>query len=412
MTLRSSLRSEMESYDVDLATDEFRRLATPELMAQWAVRAPFRAIRGTVPVVVCARLEDVKAIFQDADRFTVETPDAPGLETFEQFGKLENLLQMDGARHTRARALINPAFSPKSINALQSAVEALVETKLDVIAKNGPNFDIMSSYSADLIRLILLDATLKLTIEQQAVFQRMHNSFSLVSEFRPGEPWPTEFVASIEAVRAVVQSIVHERRGGGATDFISTLVNTQIDGDQLKDEEIFGHIIAICAGALGSTAGAIGMAMWLLCRHPDQLALLKTAKEECLSRAIEECLRYRSAGVFAFVRFATANVEVGGMIIPQHSPVLLSTMAANFDSRQFPDPLRFDITRDARRNQTFGTGSHHCIGSQLARMVMRVAIGRLVDRFPDVHLADPAFEPSFAGLPGELFPVSIPMRTH
>jgi cytochrome P450 len=401
-----------DEFEIDVASEEFRALVTPELMADWALRRPFPARQSTVPVMICPALHDLKTVFLDPERFTVETPAAQGHEVFEQFGGLENILQVDGLRHSRIRGLINPAFAPKAINALQAAIVTHVDDKLDRIAAGSGDFEIMAHFSADLVREVMLGAMLGFSEKQQRAFERMHRAMGMIVDFRPGEPFPDEFLKSIDALRETIDELVASRRGQTATDFISILVNTEIDGDRLNDDELFGNIVALCTGALGTTAGAIGMGMWLLCSHPDQFDLLKENLEENLPGAIDECLRYYPAGVFSFHRIATRDTEVSGVAIKKHTPVLLSNMAANFDPVEFPDPLRFDIFRQIGRLNTFGAGIHHCIGNRLARMVLRIALSRLITRFPNVGLAEAGFKPRFVGMAGELYPQAIPMSVN
>ena len=93
-------------------------------------------------------------------------------------------------------------------------------------------------------------------------------------------------------------------------------------------------------------------------------------------------------------------------------PVYLSAQAAGFDPAEHEDPFRFDIRRKNRSMLTFGTGIHHCIGQRLATYILRTSLSRLIARFPDIRLADSAFRPAYAGLTGELAPLSVPMLTH
>ena len=114
-------------------------------------------------------------------------------------------------------------------------------------------------------------------------------------------------------------------------------------------------------------------------------------------------------GMFVFPRFATKDTEVGGTFIPRDSVVLTSPQSANFDPAEYDDPMRFDITRQAR-NSSFGMGVHHCIGVLMAKMTMRIGMRAIIRRFPRIRLADPQFRPTYGGNVGTLTIRSLPMR--
>ena len=121
---------------------------------------------------------------------------------------------------------------------------------------------------------------------------------------------------------------------------------------------------------IGTTSNVLAGALWLLARHPAQKQLL-ISNPALLDSAIEECLRYHSSGLVAFVRFATCDTDVGGTRILKDMPVYVSPQAAGFDPGEVEDPFRFDITRTRRTPLVFGGGIHHCIGQRLARHILR-----------------------------------------
>src|SRR5690606_31518611 len=179
----------------------------------------------------------------------------PGYEVFDVFGGLESVLQMDGARHSRVRRLMNPAFSPVGLTNIRPAMEKIVSESLDAIAARGPTFDAMADFCNTLIMRTLLDATFNLTREQQAAFERMHNSIAMATQFRPGEERPQEFTDAVVAVRKVIVEVIEERRQKPSNDFISSLITARDEGSKLSDEELFGQINTIGSAAIGSTAG-------------------------------------------------------------------------------------------------------------------------------------------------------------
>ena len=125
---------------------------------------------------------------------------------------------------------------------------------------------------------------------------------------------------------------------------------------------------------------------------------------------MEECLRIASNGYFTFPRVATRDTEVGGTKILKSMVVRPSPQAANYDPEVFPDPMRFDIHRRPKRIMAFGAGPHHCIGNILGRTTITIAIRRMLARFPQARLANPAFVPSYGGAVGELRLNALPMK--
>ncbi|WP_433296815.1 cytochrome P450 [Pseudonocardia sp. CA-142604] len=205
-----------------------------------------------------------------------------------------------------------------------------------------------------------------------------------------------------------VEIIINERRVSPRSDFISDLVNARDAGDKLNDRELFDQIFGICGAALSTTSRAAGGALYLLYTHDDQRRQL-IRDPPLIPDAIEECLRLGSNGYFTFPRIATRDTELGGTVILKGMVVRPSPLAPNYDPSVFPDPSRFDINRKPKRILSFGSGPHHCIGSVLGRTTIRIAITRLLARFPEARIDDPNFTPTYRGAVGELRLRSLPM---
>jgi cytochrome P450 len=308
------------------------------------------------------------------------------------------------------RKLMNPSFVPASVEAMQADVDAIIGERLDRIAANAPAFDAMTDFCQGLVERVLLQASFKFSDAQRDVFLHMLEEMSGLSSFDPNGPPPESFLKSIAAVTQVIDEIIVERRARPGTDLISSLIVANEDGDRLTDSELFGQINSIATAGIGTTSNVLAGALWLLARHPAQKQLLLD-DPALIDSAIEECLRYHSSGLVAFVRFATADTEVGGTRILQDMPVYVSPQAAGFDPTDVEDPYRFDVTRKRRTPLVFGGGIHHCIGQRLARYILRTALASILERFPKFHLVDSAFQPSYHGLPGEMAAIAMPMLT-
>jgi cytochrome P450 len=394
-----------------LGSEALRQNALEGLVASWGNRRPFYIRQNGILSVMCGRARDVREVWLDAARFTVEVPRREGYELLDMFGGLESVLQMDGIRHNRIRKLMNPSFTNAGLNALKADAARIIAEKLDRIARIGPKFDAVSDFAEDLVTRVMLEASFKLTPEHCAIFVTMQCEMGKLATYVAGEAMPPSFIDAGLAVRNAVDDIVRRRRADPGIDLISSLITAQEDGQSLTDAELFGQINSIATAGIGTTANTLAGGIMLLCRNRDQLELLKQ-EPHLIDSAVAECLRFHGPGLLAFVRFATKDTEVGGTRIPKDMPVYVSAQAAGFDPSEQEDPFRFDIRRNNRSILTFGTGPHHCIGQRLATYILRTALSELIKRFPEMRLADSEFRPVYGGLAGELAPQSVPMMTH
>ncbi len=381
-------------------------------MAEWARRAPFYAVSpGQLPQVIVGRYADARQVFSDTVTFASEMPRGPGWEQFNKIMDAQFITQMDGEQHGRVRRLLMPAFSSRRIAQLEEALGKVVDRLLDGIEAKGPEFDGMGDYGAHLVVDALLEAMIDMDARRKAVFVAFHDLIPGTTYVKPGESWAPELRQAFDRTMDEIRVIIEERRVSPRPDFISDLVNARDQGDKLSDRELFDQIFGICGASLSATSRAAGGARYLLYTHDDQRRAL-IANPELIEDALEECLRLGSNGYFTFPRIATKDTEVGGTRIPKGTVVRPSPLAPNYDPDAFPDPLRFDIHRKPQRIMSFGAGPHHCIGNILGRSTLRIALRKLLTRFPKAHIRDPHFKPVYGGAVGELRLQSLPMRTH
>ena len=166
---------------------------------------------------------------------------------------------------------------------------------------------------------------------------------------------------------------------------MSALVDAEIDGERLGDEEILGFCYQLIVAGNDTTASLIGNGVVLLAQHPEQRAAL-VADPTGIPAAVEEMLRFETPAQ-ALPRCAMTDIEMEGEKIPKGSRVLLVWAAANRDEREFPDPDRFDVARGASRHLALGHGIHFCLGASLARLEARVAFEELLGALPEYRLA-------------------------
>jgi cytochrome P450 len=392
---------------IDLASEALRQQAF-EVMAEWAVLAPFFIRMGGAVHAFCARHADVDAVLKDRVGFSTEFPTNPGAERFDKFMGVKVLAQMDGPPHDRVRRLMAPVFSRAAMSVLEEDFEAVVDALLARI--EGGAFDGMIDFAAELPIRTRWDVMLGFDEEQKAVALRMHEAVPLATRLKAGETHPKEYIEAHLATRAVVDRLIAARRRAPTGDLISQLVVTHDNSDdKLSDVELFDQIFTLLAAGTQGLATGMGSALLTLCRHPDQLQTLRQ-RLELVPLAIEECLRIHGAGFLSFARFPIGDVEVGGTRIPDGMPTFLGLQSSSYDPAVYPDPLLFDILRNPKNSLHFGGGAHFCIGLNLSRTVLRIALTRILERFPKLRLADRAFQPVYFGQVGELRIRSLPMR--
>jgi cytochrome P450 len=197
-------------------------------------------------------------------------------------------------------------------------------------------------------------------------------------------------MAAHQAMGQFSRDLIAAKRRRPGDDILSQLIATSDEEDgRLSEDELVATILAIFIGGYESTVNQFGKGILALFRFPDQLAALR-ADLGAVPTAVEEMLRFAALDSgFGSPRYATEEVEVGGMTIPKGATVLVIRQSADRDAEQFPDPERFDIRREeARAHNAFGHGPHHCLGAALARLELQLGIGSLLRRFPDLALTE------------------------
>jgi len=311
------------------------------------------------------------------------------------------MLGMDDPRHRRYRALVATAFRQKSLQRWEGElVERTANELIDSFVDQG---------RAELVREFtfpypthIIARLLGLPSEDYKQFQAW--SVAILSFFVKQD----EAIAASQEVKDYVAAILEERRREPREDLISDLAIAELDGERLSDEEIFSFLRLLLPAGIETTYRATGNLLLTLLSHPEQLDAVRDDRR-LVPQAIEEALRLETP-LLNITRLATRNSEVGGVLIPAGSTVMLMLGAANRDETRFSEPDRFDVFRpDPRPHISFGQGPHMCLGMHLARMEMRVALNLLLDRLPDLRLDPDGDDPHIRG---QVFrsPTSVPVR--
>ncbi|MEV4222056.1 cytochrome P450 [Nonomuraea sp. NPDC049725] len=296
----------------------------------------------------------------------IEVPPAPPGE----------FLLMDDPRHARYRRPLVGKFTVRRMRLLTERVQQITAEHLDTMEQAGPPADLVTAFAKP-IPAIMICELLGVPYEDRGSFQ------DDIDTFMNGETSDEDLIAAYTAVQEYLAALVAAKRAGPTDDVLSDL----LDSD-LTDEELRGMALILLAAGLDTTANMLALGTFALLENPEQLAALR-ADPALAGPAVEELLRYLSVAK-QFVRVALEDVELGGHPIKAGTTVILSLGTANRDPERFPGPHRLDLRRQDGGHLAFGHGIHQCLGQQLARVELRVALPALVQRFPTLRLAVPA----------------------
>lgn len=400
--------SPSEVEDIDLGGDAYRQNWF-EISARWATRSPFYFREGKSVGVICARHADVRTVFDDPERFSIVNRRAE-FRRLAPYRGLKTLSSTEGIEHSRQRRIMMPPFSLKSIAHLDEQAAPIIEELLDRIEDRGPGatFDARTDFAAPLMERLLLDAMFRLNSDQKRAFSEMNESRASLARLKPCESVSDDFSQKFDAARTALEDVIAQRSVTPGDDFISQLLAAEDENRKLTHEQVLGGLFGMSSATTGSTPASIAFALMNLCRNPDQLTTLRE-NPSLAPEAMDECLRYHPPVYVTFPRFATCDTAIAGTEIAEGTLIQLSLSSANFDPVQFPDPLRFDVRRAPKGIMSFGTGTHVCIASRLARTMMQSAVMAILSRFPKLTLANPSFQPVYSGTVGELIPNAMPM---
>jgi cytochrome P450 len=326
-----------------------------------------------------------------------------------------SLVFNDPPIHTRVRKLLAPAFTPRALKALEPRIEVLVDRLLDDAARRG-TIDIIDDFAAA-IPLQLIGDLLGMPQEERGPLRRW--SLAILGALEPrltAQQFETG-VCAVAEFKAYLANLIARRKDQGGADgreILSTLINasefattSDAGGEQLSELELIHNCIFLLNAGHETTTNLIGNGVDLLLRHPGAREDL-AQHPELIDTAIEEFLRMESSNQLGNRR-ATRDTTLNSVAIPAKTYVHLCIGAANRDPAQFSEPDRLDIRRSPNRHLAFGLGIHACAGMSLARMEARVAIGKLVARFPTIQRAGDPVRGGRARFRGFLH---LPVATH
>jgi pimeloyl-[acyl-carrier protein] synthase len=296
-----------------------------------------------------------------------------------------DMLFRDPPDHTRLRALVSRAFTPRVVEAMRPHIQEIVDGLLDRV-EGARGMDVIEDLAYPLPVTVICEM-LGVPIADQDVFKQWSADIarSLDASILPaGSEVITRGQEAGDALREYFRSLIAVRRKRPQPDLLSALIAAEEQGDKLSEPELLATCSLLLIAGHETTVNLIGNGLLALLRHPDELRALAD-DPALIQTGVEELLRY-DGPVQRTGRMTMADVEIGGRQIPKGSIVAAVIGAANRDPAHFPDPDRLDVARRENRHIAFGFGIHFCLGAPLARIEGQVAIGTLLRRMPALKL--------------------------
>ena len=332
-----------------------------------------------------SRHADVDAILRDYRHFgndprdgTLSPRQRAMLPPADEF----TMLFLDPPDHTRLRALVNKAFTPKAVNALEPPIRGIMATLLDDIEDPG-GFDLMQAVAQPL-PVIVIAEMLGVPPEDRPQFKVWSAQRARLLEPTIGRREREAGAAASRAFDAYFRSIVEARRAEPRDDILSALVQAEDEGERLTERETLNMLRLLLIAGNETTANLIGNGILALLRNPEQLRRLRD-DPGLIPAAVEELMRFDSPVQTDFRR-ALADCEVNGFPVRKRDNIVVLLGAANRDPEMFENPDRLDVGRDQRSHLSFGRGIHHCLGAPLARLEGRIVLEMLLERFSEIGL--------------------------
>jgi len=347
----------------------------------------YRELRDTAPVYhhpeqgfwAISRYEDVAAALMRPQVFSSKRflgPPPPS----DPSSLMPIMVVLDPPRHDELRSLVNRAFTPQRIAALEPHIRDITTDLVDSFIDSG-RCDLFRDLAAPLPTIVIAEL-LGVPTEDREMFKE--KSIAIAASVGPAGVKNTD--ASFE-LAAYLSEVFTEKRKHPGDDLMSALLTTEINGRALSQEELMGFALLLLVAGNETTTNLISNATILLDRFPDQRARLLEDRS-LIGSAVEEFLRFESP-VQGVERLLTEDVVIQGQTIHRGEKVFLLLGAANRDEREIEDPDRFDVGRDPNPHLAFGFGAHFCLGASLARLELRVVWEEILARFPKFQVVQP-----------------------
>ena len=329
-------------------------------------------------MVVPTRHADIEAVARDTTTWSSRSPLVADFGSVADLGLVVPPISSDPPYHTGFRKLLLPFFSPQRVEALRPAIALHCDELIDAFPAGA--CDGAQDY-AQHIPVHVITLLLGIPPEDGELFRQWIHDLLEVG--------PVDIEAAGGALdpfaEFLAEQILQRRRDGLGDDLISFLLQADLDGRPLTEDEVFGGCLLLLVAGIDTTWSAIGAALWHLGSHPEDQQRLRD-EPDLLGTAVEELLRAYAPVTMA--REAMVDTELAGCPVAAGTPLLLPFPAANRDPALFDRADEVLLDRSPNRHVAFGVGIHRCLGSHLARLEVTVAVERFLARIPSFTVAD------------------------
>ncbi|AHH94990.1 cytochrome P450 [Kutzneria viridogrisea] len=333
--------------------------------------------------------EDVKTVLADPrfSRAATFNRDVPRTAPLIQSDP--NLLSMDPPDHTRLRKLVAKAFTARRMEGLRPRAQEVVDELLDRMIEQGPPADLVEGLALPL-PITMICELLGVPYEDRDRFRAWSDAVLSLTAHTVDQ-----IAEARDELKAYLAGLVEQRREKPTDDLLGVLVLARDEEERLSEAELVQFGVTLLVAGHETTANQIGNFVYTLLSDRERWAELR-ADPELLNPAIEELMRFTPLGSNAgFPRIALEDVELSGTLVRAGEAVLTQNAAANRDKSVWDKPEELDFHREHNPHIAFGHGAHHCLGAQLARVELQVAVGSLLKRMPDLRFAVPAEQVPF-----------------
>lgn len=295
------------------------------------------------------------------------------------------LLGVDDPEHNVQRRMLIPSFTLKRTAALRPQIQEIVDRLLDRMVEQGPPADLVNSFALPVPSMVICSLL--------GVPYSDHEFFEAQSRKLLRGPAAADVEAAREALDEYFRVLIERKRSAPGEGLLDELIVKQLETGGLDRDQLVRLAQILLVAGHETTANMISLGTFTLLQHPEQLARMRES-DELMPTAVEELLRFLSIAD-GISRMAVADIEAGGVTIRAGDGVILSTSVINRDEKVYPAPDRLDLGRNARNHLAFGFGIHQCLGQNLARAEMEIALPALFRRLPELRMAVPAEEIPF-----------------
>lgn len=306
----------------------------------------------------------------------------------------DSILDSEPPKHTRLRSLVSKAFNKNIIESQREVIGKIVDDLISDIKSKGDKFDLIADFAEPLPVKVIV-AMLGFPEEEEYLLRPWSQAIVKMYEVNPSEQAKEEAKKAAGEFANYVQNLADQRKIKPGNDLITDLVKVEESGEKLNAHELIATCVLLLNAGHEASVNGFGNGMVSLLERQEQFELLKKNPDSLAASAVEEFLRF-DAPLHLFERTATADTEIGGVVIKEGQKIAALLGSANRDEAHFQNAAQMDITRDPNPHIGFGAGIHFCLGGPLARLEMGIALPKLIKALPNMKIAsEPIRRPTF-----------------